>query len=280
MSYPYTIYGKEGDQFGTTATQILSLGSRMVMRDGRVYRYCKNGASAINAGSLCRAATQVGNSTGFSTLPAAVAAGSTSVRLNATGSTGPIAVNALDEGYVFFSATGATGKGEIHLIYRMGSTNNDGTINSPSKDYAWGTATGTFVTLHLFPGDSIQNAWATSTGAVGVAMNKYARVVAADITVGAGGSIVGVPNVSIAADRYFWAQTWGPCPVHRYVQAADHDVIGVMVVPSTEAASTGHVSVRATATGQLQSVALPLVGTIITLAADTFTSLVDLTISP
>ena len=104
MSFSTTIYGSEGDQFQTSTTQILPLGNRMVMRDGRVFRYAQNNSTAaISAGLLLRQDDEVANSTGYSILPVDEAAGSTSILLDATGSTGTFAANDLKEGIVFFS---------------------------------------------------------------------------------------------------------------------------------------------------------------------------------
>lgn len=286
MTFSYTIYGSEGDQFATSATQILPLGTRMVMRDGRAYRYSQASSSAIQAGLLIRAATQVGNTTMAHVLAEGSAANATSILINATGATGPLSAGDLDEGMIVFSATGATGQGESHLIYRMGSTDSAGTVDSASKSYAWTTATGTFVTLHLYPNDKLRNAWATSTGTVLVMQNKYRDVTPTSIAIGSGGAVVGVSNVHVAGNYYFWAQTWGPCPVEFSTSAASGNAVGLKVAASTGANSTGNVGL-AVSTQQLTPTATseagmanPAVGTIITCCATTFMAIIDLNIAP
>lgn len=283
MSFPYTVYGKPGDAYETSSTKRFPLGTRMIMKDGRAYRYCKNGTTILYAGKLCRMGDTVDNSTFAYTMSTNVEIGSTSVKLNTTGATGPFAKNVLDDGYLFYNATGATGGGELHLIYRVGSSGSTDaavTGGDPSVDGTFGTATGYRATIHLYPNDYIRNAWTTSTGEVHVVPNKYMAVQPTDIAVGAGGAVVGVPNIAIPASYFFWAQTWGPCPLERKDGATDHDVAGVEVYHATEAATTGMVSVRLSATGQLLMAMGPSVGTLMTLGTSTFKNLIDLHISP
>lgn len=286
MAFPFTIYGKEGDQFTTSSTQTqLPLGTRMVMPDGRVYRWCQNGGTAIQAGLLLVTKAIIDGINYTHQLASDAAAGATSVQVNATAATGPASINDLDEGYVFFSATGATGQGEIHKIYRVGSTNDAGDINSASKSYAWTTATGTFMTIHLLPDDVLQNAWTTETGVARIAFNKHRDVLASQIAAGSGGAPVGVSNCHVAANYYFWAQTWGPCPV-EYSSDVPGLAVGVKVCAATAANSTGNIQ-PALSTQALTPTASseggwtnPVVGSVIATGADTFMALIDLTIAP
>tara|TARA_Y100000310_G_scaffold84594_1_gene81501 strand:- start:12390 stop:13202 length:813 start_codon:yes stop_codon:yes gene_type:complete len=270
MSFSYTIYGDEGDQFATASTQRQPLGTRMVMRDGRVYRYSRNSSTAISAGLLLVQAAEVANSTGYHILPVDEAAGSTSILLDATGSTGAFSANELKEGIIFFSATGATGQSEPHMIYQHA---------------AWTTVTGTQITFHLYPGDSIQNAWDTSTGVVGIHKNKYRDAVPSSIALGSAGHPVGVSNIPVAASYYYWAQTWGLCPVE--ISNAYATIKGSLVSASTDASTTGTIC-RANPTTDVADTTVsgssfsinPAIGTVAKLAADGFPALVDLTIAP
>ena len=265
MSFTYTIYGKEGDQFSTASGQVLSLGTRMVMKDGRVYRYCKNGATALTAGRLTIVATAIANSTMIHALYAAAAQNATSVKFNTTGSTGTFTASELKDGMIWFSATGATGQAESHLIY---------------KHVAWSTVTGTTIDIMLYPNDKIRNAWATSTGTARLMKNKFRDVIVSAVGLGSGGALVGVPNTHIAANYYFWAQTWGPCPVEYDNLPTETLVVGQVVQASTETA--GNVANRNSSgnSTSLAVLAAPGIGSVISVGASTFQALVDLTIAP
>ena len=56
MSFPNVIYGKYGWEKVETSTQKNVLGTRMVLPDGRVYRYVENAGTAIAGGAVVQAA--------------------------------------------------------------------------------------------------------------------------------------------------------------------------------------------------------------------------------
>ena len=295
MSFPNVIYGDSGDQHGTSITQQHSLGTRMVLPDGRVYRYIENAATALKAGLILQAppSTIDGASQAF-TLQADALAGATSIRLNPTMDTSEIPYGDLDEGYVVFSATGSTGMGEIHQLLSAfrggtafrafkGSTGSESAVLVASTNLkSWHTVTGTVVELYFTHGDKLQNAQVTDTGVVRLVKNPYKDVIVKPAVVSQ--IPIGVPNNVIPASYYGWAQTWGPCPVIVDLGTQSNIVRGVAVCAATEdvGAVMGAYSTQITGTGAYYEggFILPPVGYVMEKAADTFHAVIFLTISP
>ena len=59
--FPVVIYGYPGDQHKTAATKWLPFGTKMILSDGREFRYGRNGAVLGVAGNLYQAATLEAN---------------------------------------------------------------------------------------------------------------------------------------------------------------------------------------------------------------------------
>jgi hypothetical protein len=104
MSFPNEIHGGWGDQFDFTSTKGPKLGAKLILPDGRCYRYCKVGATATVAGSLYESEAKTTN--WFNENPTVVAAvGATSVTMDVA--TTPSADD-FEDGYLIDETNGCT----------------------------------------------------------------------------------------------------------------------------------------------------------------------------
>lgn len=177
----------EQDVHTTSAEPRAKLGDKVMTADGRVYRYAKAGGTALDAGKLVVAADEVANHTNIvAGADAAVGATEITVTLGATAAT----VNQYAEGFVVIND--AAGEGIAYKIASHGAA--DG-------------ATDLVIKLE----DPIQVALTEDTSEVSLVKNIYDSVVIS--AVDQADAVVGVPNVAVAADEYFWVQTGGVCAV-------------------------------------------------------------------
>lgn len=232
--------------FVSSATQQHPLGTRGSTPDGRVYRYCRAGASDLVAGNVIQApAVQ----TAFlANTPPVVAAGA--VSFSYTPGSATAVANSYAEGYLQVDTT--PGNGYVNTIK-----------NHPA------IASATAFTLTLFDEDPIQIAL-TASSRVGIMQNKYADVIQAPVTT-ATGTVVGVAAYIIKATQYGWLQTWGPCSVLINGTPA----LGVYVV-SPSATTAG--SVDASTAANL--VLARIVGCMMQIGVSGKNNFVDLLISP
>lgn len=201
----------EQDVHTTSTVARAKLGDKVHTADGRVYRYTKNAGTALAAGKLTVGATLVANHTNIAVAVAAdVGDTSITVTLGATAAT----VNQYSEGYVVIND--AAGEG---IAYKI-------------ADHAAADASAALV---IKLEDPIKVALTTSSEAV-LQVNIYDQVVVsaadqADLA-------IGVPNVAVAIDEYFWAQTGGVCAIlaDEAVTAGLSLTIGSSVVGAVEAA--------------------------------------------
>lgn len=157
------------------------LGQCIRMHDGRCFRYAKAGAGALTAGQLIQAGTINGaNYLNDSVLAAAVGAREVTVVTAA-------AVTTAAEG--FLQINDGTGQG---LNYKIKTSKANAT-----------TATSTDLELY----DALAVALvASGTSQATIILNQYeACAPATAIT----DIILGVANIAVTAEYYFWLQTWG-----------------------------------------------------------------------
>ena len=165
--------------FSSSATQMHDIGAQMVTPDGRKFRYCKAGATALVAGKLQQAPAEV---TGDQNLTAvAAAAGATTV---VSTSTVTVTANQYAGGFVAVSVTPDVGR-----LYKI-------------KSHAAFTAAAPTFELE----DALQNAWTTSTRFDLIA-NPYNGVVVNPTT--ATSMPVGAAIYNIAISEFGWLQTKG-----------------------------------------------------------------------
>ena len=193
MAFTYgTIWGDYGDEKLTSTTEDLGLilGTRMVLPDGRVYRYAfTNGAAPAGQGVQSSAALANHDSDLAVASNAAVGAKSVSVTLGATDATKDLYAN----GYLFVNDV--NGEGHVYKIsgHALIAGNGTGDIN-------------------LMDGDGIKEALVAGSSQVGLVANPYAHVIP---TPGGAqtGRCVGYAPTEVADNAYFWVQTWGEAAV-------------------------------------------------------------------
>lgn len=166
-----------------SSTQLHPLGTRGETRDGRRFRYCQAGASALVAGTLYQSAAPIANH--LANTPPAVAIGATSFSYT-PGATGG-ASNLYAEGFLQVDTT--PGEGYTYMV------SGHGTITSA-----------TAFTLTLM--DPIVIALTTSSR-VGLRHNAFKNVIQAPTTLTA--NAAGIATFPLTAGYYGWLQTYGPC---------------------------------------------------------------------
>jgi len=161
------------------------VGTIGITNDGRTYRYCQAGGTALEPGTMCIAPDITTNHEDLAVNTFAVNDKEMSITLGATAITG----NEYQEGFV--NVTDASGQG---IMYKIKSC--------PA------TAQSTAVTVYL---EEPVKVVAEADTTVTLYRNKYRDVLVSDGT--QDDLPVGVPNVEIAANAYGWLQTGGPCSI-------------------------------------------------------------------
>jgi len=190
--------------YNESSTQKAVLGTRLEFNDGRVFRYAKNGATALVAGKLVKVGaiahvTNVAVATAATTVinPHLVTVGTTS------------ACTSAEEGYL--QVNDAAGEGRQYKIRLTAAS--------------IATATETDVTMY----DPI-NYDLTTSSEVTLLYNQYEQCEVATLGTDI---ILGVSPIPVTAEYYFWLQTWG---ITNVLQGGA-TTAGVMV--STETSSGG-----------------------------------------
>jgi hypothetical protein len=199
--------GSAGQLWSSSATQEHQLGSRFVTRDGRVFRYCKAGASALVVGNVIQASAQ--DTAHQQLTPAAAAIGATS--FTATLGASAAAANLYAEGWAIIDTT--PGLGYAYPVSGHAAVDASGVI-----------------TLNL-PADSPIQVALTTSSRVSLQRNPYAGVIQSPVTT-LTGAVVGVAVYPIAANQFGWIQTHGPAAV---LVAGTPGVGLAVVVPGTAA---------------------------------------------
>lgn len=166
-------------------------GTPMVFEDGRVYRWTRNGATALLTGRLCQQSVVTSGHGSDLAIQAARAVGDSTIAL--TNATTAIVANDYQFGYV--NIHDGAGEG---LKYAVKS--------HPAES----TGTGTVI-MTLEDDDTIRVALTTATSLAGLRRHPYDEVIVHPTT--PTGIPVGVTPVAVAVDEYFWLQTHGSCSV-------------------------------------------------------------------
>lgn len=189
------------DVFSSSATAGTSLGARATTGDGRVFRYCLAGVSALVVGDLQQASAE--DTTNYQNLAVTAAAiGATSV---VTTTTATVTANALAGGYMVVTTSAGIGN-----IYQIGGNT---------------AATGAVFTITL--NDPLLVALTTGSR-IDLLPNPFASVIINPSAASSAPS--GVAIYPITAAQYGWLQTQGAAPV-----LAD----GTVTVGTTLVASNG-----------------------------------------
>lgn len=243
MSFSNTIYGPSSDRLVQSSTQKHPLGTRMVLPDGRVFRYAQAGGVTLDAGKLMQESVVIsGHEKDMVTAAAAV--GDTAITI--TPITNDISANQYKEGYLYVND--ADGEGQMFTV--------------KSHPAILKTVAGV---ITIEDEDAVVVALTTSTQC-GIRTNPYDGVLVAPTS--ETGIPVGVTPIAVTTPNYFWLQTWGIASV--WTQGALTTGFGV----ENSDSSPGAVCVAATGTQKT------IVGTCSSYTAGTEYSLIFLTIAP
>jgi hypothetical protein len=236
-----------GDTTSNSTTQLHRIGTRMVTRDGRVFRYAQVGAVDLVAGNVIQGPAITPNH--LANTPPVVPVGATSFTYTPGATLGT--VNQYADGWLQVDTTpgnGVTYGIDSHLAF----------------------ASATAFTLNLRPDDPITVAL-TAASRVGLIANPYRGVIQMPVTT-ATGSLVGVAPGVISAASFGWLQTWG---VYAGVLINGTPALGSAVV-GVSATTAGSVDIAAAATlitGQI-------LGTMVQVGVSTKNNAVFLRITP
>jgi len=173
------------DIFSSSSTPTHALGAHGATKDGREFRYCLAGASALVVGDVIQSAAVVANHVNCAVTATAVGATSIAVTPGATAG----AANLYSGGYAVISTT--PGLGYAYSIDRHAAI-------SSSTEF----------TLYLTADSPIQVALTTNSK-LDLQINPYKNVIQTPATT-LTGSVVGVAVYPITAAEYGWIQTKGP----------------------------------------------------------------------
>jgi hypothetical protein len=214
MSFTYgTTWGDFGDEKVESSTQTHSLGTKLILPDGRIYYYAKNSSAAITTGGLIVdgiAAVAAHDMDLAATATSAAASTFTS------GTSLTTTKDQYKDGYVYFND--GPGQGEVYRV--LSNTAVSGTTGlSITIDDDGGLATA-LTTASLF----------------GLMYNPYTDVKLLDgdgtMTTGP----LGVTTMPVTASYYCWLQTFGPASV---LLGAQVDVVGDGVAVSQQSGEDG-----------------------------------------
>ena len=234
MSFPESVALSMKEVRTTRSAGLVPLGTRGYTPDGRIFRYSKCGGTAISDPNQLLTskiqATLALSSSGGNDLLAGTTFTSTWSYINVgiSGYTTVLVADQFAEGFLWFGSCCST--------YGSADTARGQMVQIKSH-IATTTSSTQFLQFDLMAEDRL-NGSVTSSNACGIIHHPYDEVVkiAAAAAV-AGMPAIGVNLVPVTADYYFWAQTWGYCPL--LLATATTISAGVAVAATTEAASTG-----------------------------------------
>ena len=220
MSFPNTIQGDYGAWFETGTVALYPLGQRMLCPEGRIFRYCENGTTALVACTLVQAEAENAAHDALAVQTEAVAGED---HIHFTNSTAAITENQFQYGYL--SPDTAAALGVAHRI-------------------AANTAAGASITgtVYFFEGDTVQ---VTISTARYVTLRKsiYKDIIVKAASALQTAIVVGVPQNAIVANGYGWVQTHGmagvltegTCLVAEKVRPSEADAGAVAHMQYSEA---------------------------------------------
>ncbi len=198
MAFPNVIYGKVGDEKKTTTNKNtgMKLGGKMVLPDGREFRYCRASATALVAGKLYEqdGGTLASDADYKAILAVAAAAASAQCTVTVTaGGTTACTTDLFADGYMAVASSAGSGNGYVYAIKSCSSA-----------------AAGSTITITLEPSDPLKVALVAGTNTVGLRENPYAALILTTADTIGLGKLCGVTPTAIAANKYGWIQTKGP----------------------------------------------------------------------
>ena len=219
MAFPRTVnldYGDEKKE-GSTAIGNLSLGTRGVTPDGRVFYYAKNSSAAITSGGMLvdGIAAVPAHDMGL-TVTAATAVGSATISLEVP--TTDLTKNQYQDGYIVFND--GPGEGEI---YRIASHPAHDASDDNTCVFTLTDPSGTRTAL-------------TTASEAGLVYPPYTdvKLIDGDGTMTTG--VLGVTTIPVTASYYCWIQTSGLGSVGVGAQVG---IVGDALTVSQESGESG-----------------------------------------
>jgi hypothetical protein len=191
MAFTYgTTWGDFGDEKTESSTQTHSLGTRLILPDGRVFYYAKNSSAAIaRAGNIVDGIAAVA----AHDMDLAATATSASAITFTSGTSLTTTKDQYKDGYVYFND--GPGEGEVYRV--LSNTKVAG-------------ATGLSITID----DDGGLATALTTSSLfGLMYNPYTDVKIVDGNGTMTTGVLGVTTMPVTASYYTWLQTSGPAAV-------------------------------------------------------------------
>ena len=281
MSFPSTVYLDTNATITTSATQKFALGTRGLTPDGRVFHYARAG-EAISVGRLVMAKTQM--EWGIASTNAALSTdGALAQTAGLTSTWDRIVLSSTWSAFSPPSSTGVTADlFKDGMAWVAKGTGYGQAVRIKSNTTGSTGVAGQSVTI-VFKDNDRFSASLTTANEFAITTSQYDRVtmdIGATFAIGGTATnCVGVAPVAVASGYYFWAQTWGMCPV----LAVGTLVLGQEVVQSTDANTTGGVSAGVTSSTGLEmysALRRPAIGDVIVVGTDAEFALINLKIAP
>lgn len=251
-SFASSVLLDNGDIYKESSTKKYPIGTRGFTRDGRVYRYTKNGGVALTPGTLIQAeavnSDMVAQELADSTDWAVPTTGSTLIRLSTD--TSMATANFFNDGYLMVTA-GTTGN-EVGQVVQVQSS--PGTTGTAGPAYC--------PEIFVYSEDKLVTALTTSN-TVSLIKNPYDDVVLAVMNDAAITAMpVGVCPISVTVNYYFWLQTWGMTCVFVFgTLDVGHSAFFDSTTGSTGAGSVAEVSTGSIPIGCVSAGLVQYIGT-------------------
>lgn len=248
MSYPVVIQSQNQAEHRNdyaATDQRWQVGQKMVMADGRAYRYALVGAATLTVGNVLDGPALITNHLATAGTVQAAGLDTISATLGATAS----AKNQYRGGYASVVLT--PGGGETYIL-------NAG-LNIDTHEANAGSAV---LTATLAPGETLQSAL-TATSDVTWVLNPYAGVIQSPITTLIS-AVAGVAVKASTTGRYGWVQTRGVATI----LASGTVVVGNNVVRLVAAAGAAGPAAAATSVLVGRAIAVGTTWTIVDLVID------------
>jgi len=203
MSFPNIVQLKSSDVKSTYTSKGFPLGTMGRTGDGKVYAYALAGEAlsvGIPLNSMAKGGLDASGLTVINNSTEDLTSTSRQIVLSTTNSTwGALKDEYADGILVIEGSTHSNAAGQAVSV-KSNTAGSTSTTDSP------------LTTTVVFKDDDLLTYGIDTGPTIQVVHNEYFDVIEHD-----GGAttlpIVGIPNVAVADNAYFWAQTWGPCPV-------------------------------------------------------------------
>lgn len=230
MGFPVVVGLNPGDEKRTsTVDHGRLLGTRGIDPFGNVYYWSKNGASAIEANQFVQTPASPSASAHVAALDVVGATVSGVTTLTITVATTPVTADQYKDGTLTIDTSPGQG------LYRI-----------KSHPAAASAADAVFT---LYSDDPLRTALTSGTTKVGLRLNPYNAVIETPATT-LTGVVIGVTPVAVAANAYFWCQSYGEALINSDVAP----VAGVGVVLPAASAGTGAIATSVLTNAVLQNV--------------------------